>query len=117
MYCYYIPFCDLFVTDEKTFPLVLKPISDRFDFINFVTFNEFKDKFLKLNLRHQIKFGEVTEIRSPVGKIDFPALVRKNIQNLAVSEVHQNLGFFFGLGSIRTSFSGGWNPPPSAVTP
>ena len=47
MYCYYIPFCDLFVTDEKTFPLVLKPISDRFDFINFVTFNEFKDKFLK----------------------------------------------------------------------
>ena len=47
MYCYYIPFCDMFVTDEKTFPLVLKPISDRFDFINFVTFNEFKDRFIK----------------------------------------------------------------------
>ena len=47
MYCYYIPFCDLFITDEKTFPLVLKPISDRFDFINFITFDEFKDRFLK----------------------------------------------------------------------
>ena len=47
MYCYYIPFCDLFITAEKTFPSVLKPISDRFDFINFITFEEFKDRFLK----------------------------------------------------------------------
>ena len=47
MYCYYIPFCDLFVTDEKTFPSVLKPICDRFNFIHFITFNEFRDRFLK----------------------------------------------------------------------
>ena len=47
MYCYYIPFCIFFVTDEKTFPSVLKPICDRFDFIRFITFNDFRDRFLK----------------------------------------------------------------------
>lgn len=47
MYCYYIPFCALFVTDEKTFPSVLKPICDRFNFIDFLTFNDFRDRFLE----------------------------------------------------------------------
>ena len=47
MYCYYIPLCDIFVTAERTFPLVLKPIADRFDFFNFMTFEEFSDRYLK----------------------------------------------------------------------
>lgn len=42
MYCYYLPFCDMFVTAEKTFPSVLKPLCDRFDFVNFMTFDNFK---------------------------------------------------------------------------
>ena len=46
MYCNYVPFSYRFVTAEKTFPLVLKPISDRFDFFRFVTFEEFRDSFL-----------------------------------------------------------------------
>ena len=46
MYCNYVPFSYRFVTAEKTFPLVLKPISDRFDFFSFVTFEEFRDNFL-----------------------------------------------------------------------
>lgn len=47
MYCYYMPFCDVFVADDKIFPSILKPVCDRFDFINFMTFNKFKDKFLQ----------------------------------------------------------------------
>ncbi|MCG9127970.1 hypothetical protein JT359_10265, partial [Candidatus Poribacteria bacterium] len=47
MYCYYMPFCDVFVADDKIFPSILKPVCDRFDFINFMTFNEFKDRFLQ----------------------------------------------------------------------
>lgn len=47
MYVFYAPFCDLFVTHEKTFPIVLEPVSDRFNFLNFLTFDDFKDKFLK----------------------------------------------------------------------
>ena len=47
MYCYYVPLCDIFVTAEKTFPLVLKPIVDRFDFFSFMTFEEFSDRYLK----------------------------------------------------------------------
>ncbi|MCY3724853.1 MAG: hypothetical protein OXG97_21770 [Candidatus Poribacteria bacterium] len=43
MYCYYLPFCDIFVTAEKTFPSVLKPLCDRFDFVNFMTFDNFKN--------------------------------------------------------------------------
>ena len=46
MYCNYVPFSYRFVTAEKTFPLVLEPISDRFDFFRFVTFEEFRDSFL-----------------------------------------------------------------------
>lgn len=46
-YVFYAPFCDLFVTHEKTFPMVLEPVSDRFNFLNFLTFDDFKDKFLK----------------------------------------------------------------------
>lgn len=46
MYCNYVPFSYRFVTAEKTFPLVLKPISERFDFFRFVTFEEFRDSFL-----------------------------------------------------------------------
>lgn len=46
MYCNYVPFSYRFVTAEKTFPLVLKPISDRFDFFRFLTFEEFRDNFL-----------------------------------------------------------------------
>ena len=47
MHCYYMPFCDVFVADDKIFPSILKPICDRFDFINFMTFNKFKDRFLQ----------------------------------------------------------------------
>ena len=47
MYCYYMPFCDVFVADDKIFPSILKPVCDRFDFINFMTFNKFKDRFLQ----------------------------------------------------------------------
>lgn len=47
MYCYYMPFCDVFVADDKIFPSILKPVCDRFDFINFMAFNEFKDGFLE----------------------------------------------------------------------
>lgn len=47
IYVFYAPFCDLFVTQEKTFPMVLEPVSDRFNFLNFLTFDDFRDKFLK----------------------------------------------------------------------
>ena len=42
MYCYYLPFCDIFVTAEKSSPSVLKPLCDRFGFVNFMTFDDFK---------------------------------------------------------------------------
>lgn len=47
MYIFYGAFVDLYVTHEKTFPMVLEPVSDRFSFLNFLTFDDFKHKFLK----------------------------------------------------------------------